>query len=235
MWQGEPVARSTVHARRRLAAMALLTLLGAALVVALDRRGGEERPQSALGPGVVGGVATAKPFTYVPAQRAAYERGAALGLSHVLYAKSPGGVVASARRTAHWRPIVDRVAKRHGLDAGMLEAIVMLESAGRADARASDDLQLGRGADPDPGRDRPATCWACRSTSRPPSASRAASCAAAACASARRCAGASTSASTRPRRSRPPRATSTSPRASSGATTWPSSPTTWASATCSRR
>jgi hypothetical protein len=144
MWQGAGVGRSTVHTRRRLAAMALLTLLGAALIVALDRRG-DERPQSALGPGVVGGVATAKPFTYVPARRAAYERGAALGLSHVLYAKSPGGVVASARRTAHWRPIVDRVAGRHRLDASMLEAIVMLESAGRADARASDDLRSAAG------------------------------------------------------------------------------------------
>ena len=135
----------TVHLRRRLAAMALLTLLGAALIVVLDRQRGDERPQSALGPGVVGGVATAKPFTYVPAQRAAYERGAAVGLSHVLFAKSPGGVMASARRTAHWRPIIDRVAKRHGLDAGMLEAIVMLESAGRADARASDDLRSAAG------------------------------------------------------------------------------------------
>ena len=78
-----------------------------------------------------------------------------LGLSHVLYAKSPGGVVASARRTAHWRPIVDRVARAHGLDADMLEAIVMLESAGRADARASDDLRSAVGPDPDPRRDRP--------------------------------------------------------------------------------
>jgi len=124
--------------------MAVLTLLGAALVVALDRRG-TERPQSALGASVVGGVATAKPFTYVPAQRADFEKGAALGLSHVLYAKSPGGVVASAQRTAHWRPIIDRVARRHGLDASMLEAIVMLESAGRADARASDDLRSAAG------------------------------------------------------------------------------------------
>jgi hypothetical protein len=144
MWQGAGVGRSSVHTPRRLATMALLTLLGAALIVALDRRG-DERPQSALGPGVVGGVATAKPFSYVPAQRAAYERGAALGLSHVLYAKSPGGVVASARRTAQWRPIVDRVARRHGLDATMLEAIVMLESAGRADARASADLRSAAG------------------------------------------------------------------------------------------
>src|SRR6478672_13343536 len=120
MWQGGTVGRSSVHARRRIAAMALLTLLGAALVVALDRRSDDAHPQSALGPSVVGGVATAKPFTYVPAQRAAYEKGAALGLSHVLYAKSPGGVVVSAQRTAQWRPVIDRVAKAHGLDASML-------------------------------------------------------------------------------------------------------------------
>jgi hypothetical protein len=144
MWQGGAVRRSTVHAGRRIAAMALLTLLGAALVVTLDRRG-DERPQSALGPGVVGGVATAKPFTYLPAHRATFERGAALGLSHVLYAKSPGGVVASAERTARWRPLIDRIAGRHRLDPGMLEAIVMLESAGRADARASEDLRSAAG------------------------------------------------------------------------------------------
>ena len=127
--------------------MALLTLLGAALIVALGQRG-DDRAQSsgsALGPSVVGGVDAAQPFNYVPAQRAAYERDAAAGLSRVLFAKSPGGIVASARRTAHWRPIVDRVARRHGLDANMLEAIVMLESAGRADARASDDLNSAVG------------------------------------------------------------------------------------------
>jgi hypothetical protein len=127
--------------------MALLTLLGAALIAALGQRG-HDRAQSsgsALGPSVVGGVAAAQPFNYVPAQRAAYERDAAVGLSRVLFAKSPGGIVASARRTAHWRPIVDRVARRHGVDANMLEAIVMLESAGRADARASDDLNSAVG------------------------------------------------------------------------------------------
>src|SRR5512133_908873 len=145
MWQGACVAGSMVHTRRRLAAMVLLTLLGAALIVALDRHGDRQGPQNALGPGIVGGVDAARPFNYVPAQRAAYERDAAVGLSHVLFAKSPGGVVASARRTAHWRPIVDRVARAHGLDASMLEAIVMLESAGRADARASNDLRSAAG------------------------------------------------------------------------------------------
>jgi hypothetical protein len=145
MWQGACVAGSTVHTRRRLAAMVLLTLLGAALVVAVDHHGGRQRPQNALGPSVIGGVAAAHPFNYVPEQRAAYERDAALGLSHVLFSKSPGGVVASARRTAHWRPMVDRVARAHRLDADTLEAIIMLESAGRPDARASTDLRSAVG------------------------------------------------------------------------------------------
>jgi hypothetical protein len=125
--------------------MVLLTLLGAALIVVLDQHGGPQRPQNALGPSVIGGVAAAQPFNYVPEQRAAYERDAAVGLSHVLFAKSPGGVVASARRTAHWRPIVDRVARAHQLDADTLEAIIMLESAGRPDARASNDLRSAVG------------------------------------------------------------------------------------------
>jgi soluble lytic murein transglycosylase-like protein len=133
-----------VHARRRLIALIVLCVLGLALIVVLDRRR-EEAPRSALGPSVVGGVDAAKPFAYDPGRQAEYERGAALGLSHVLYVKSPGGVVASARRTAGWRPLIDRVARRHRLSPDILEAIVFLESAGRADARASGDLRSAAG------------------------------------------------------------------------------------------
>jgi Transglycosylase SLT domain len=120
----------------------VLCLLGAALVVVLDRH---RRPESALGPSVVGGVQAARPFNYDPGKRADYERRAAFGLSHVLYAKSPGGVVVAAQRTARWRPLVDRIARRHRLDPATLEAIVFLESAGRADARASTDLRSAAG------------------------------------------------------------------------------------------
>jgi hypothetical protein len=134
----------SAHTGRRLAALAVACVLGAAVVVVLDRRGGHGG-DDAFGPGVVGGVAAAKPFAYDAGRREDYERRAAFGLSHVLYAKSPGGVVASAQRTARWRPLVDRVARRHGLDANMLEAIVLLESAGRADARASSDLRSAVG------------------------------------------------------------------------------------------
>jgi hypothetical protein len=137
------VGRALVH-KRRMAAIALLCLLGAALVVVLDRRG-DRHDESALGPGVVGGVAAAKALAYDPDNRAEYERQAALGLSHVLYAKSPGGVLGSARRTERWRPLIDRVAARHGLAPARLEAIVFLESAGRADARASNDLSAAAG------------------------------------------------------------------------------------------
>ncbi len=138
------MASVPVHARRRLTVMAVLCLIGVALIVVADRRR-HEPPRSALGPSVVGGVDAAKPFAYDPRRQAEYERGAALGLSHVLYVKSPGGVVASATRTARWRPLIDRVARRHGMSPDTLEAIVFLESAGRADARASDDLRSAVG------------------------------------------------------------------------------------------
>jgi hypothetical protein len=140
----EAVRTVSAHTGRWLAALAVACLLGAAVVVVLDRRGGHGG-DDAFGPGVVGGVAAAKPFAYDAGQRDDYERRAALGLSHVLFAKSPGGVVASAQRTARWRPLVDRVARRHRLDANMLEAIVLLESGGRADARASSDLRSAVG------------------------------------------------------------------------------------------
>jgi Transglycosylase SLT domain len=142
MWHCGAVRTASTQTRRRLLALAVACLGGVVLVVVLLRTGHHDQ---GLGPGVVGGVGAAKPFAYDADQRSGYERRAAFGLSHVLYAKSPGGIVASAARTARWRPLIDRVARRHGLDADMLEAIVLLESAGRADARASNDLRSAAG------------------------------------------------------------------------------------------
>lgn len=81
------------------------------------------------------------PFAYSEARRGDFERRAALGLSHVLYEKSPGGIVASARRTARYRPMIERIARRSSLDPDLIEAIVLLESAGRADAAADPELE----------------------------------------------------------------------------------------------
>src|SRR5688572_515850 len=44
---------------------------------------------------------------------------------------SPGGVVASARRTIQWRDRIEAAAGRHGVDPATLEALIFLESAGR--------------------------------------------------------------------------------------------------------
>ncbi|CAN5521228.1 hypothetical protein BH10ACT11_BH10ACT11_01750 [soil metagenome] len=76
------------------------------------------------------------PLAWDAGKRAQFEQRATLGLSHVLYEKSPDGIVASAERTARWRKLVDAAATRHGVDADALEAVILLESAGRPDAMA---------------------------------------------------------------------------------------------------
>ena len=67
------------------------------------------------------------------------EERAAFGLGHPLYAKSPGGVFATAERTDFFRPLVEDAVSGSGFDADLVEAIVFLESGGRPDVIAGDD------------------------------------------------------------------------------------------------
>jgi Transglycosylase SLT domain len=134
---------SPSHARRRAIALLLLAVvLGAGAAVALHSRGSSPggRGSGALRPGAAPGDGL-DPLAYVPARRQDYERRAARGLAHVLFAKSPGGAVATAARVAAYRPLVVRAAKAGGVEADTLEAIVFLESAGRPDAQAGSDLR----------------------------------------------------------------------------------------------
>ena len=124
--------------RRRLAVLCVFVAVVAAATVALLHRG-PERPRT-LVPGAGNTETTEDPLAWDPDRRAELERRAAAGLSHGIYAKSPGGVMAAAARTASFRPLIVRVAKRTKVDPNTLEAIVMLESAGRPDAQASNDL-----------------------------------------------------------------------------------------------
>ena len=117
--------------------MLLAVLVAGALVI---RAGDDGDPPLPRGPVEVL-PRSSDPFVYTEARREEFEGRAATGLSHVLYDKSPGGAVESARRTARWRPVVERVAERSGLDPDMLEAIVLLESAGRPDAVADPELE----------------------------------------------------------------------------------------------
>ena len=81
------------------------------------------------------------PWAYEPDREDDFEARAAAGHSHVVYVKSPGGIVATARRVEHWRPQVEEAADEAGVDPDLIEGMVLLESAGRPDARASDDLE----------------------------------------------------------------------------------------------
>jgi hypothetical protein len=85
------------------------------------------------------------PYAWDPERADEFVRRATAGNSHLLYALSPGGAVASAERTARWRPLVERAADLAGVDPDTLEALVFLESAGRPDARAPGGLEAAAG------------------------------------------------------------------------------------------
>ena len=81
------------------------------------------------------------PYAYEPDREDEFEARAAAGHSHVIYAKSPDGVLATARRVERFRDDIERAADDAGVDPDLIEGMVLLESAGRPDAMASDDLE----------------------------------------------------------------------------------------------
>jgi hypothetical protein len=115
---------SALVAVAALAVLAVLALLGDGM-----RQGGS----------AAGGAAD--PLRYTPGRESALVAAAARAGAHVLYAKSPGGARASAARTAAYRPLVEAAAATAAIDPDTLEAMVLLESAGRADAIADPRLE----------------------------------------------------------------------------------------------
>jgi hypothetical protein len=105
-------------------------------------RGEAEQPTPLLIPNEIPGP---DPLSFDAALVPAYERAAAFGLSHVIFAKSPGGVTEAARRTAGFRSLVDKAVSGSGIDGDLVEAIVLLESAGRPDVIAGDDPEHAAG------------------------------------------------------------------------------------------
>ncbi len=110
-------------------ALAVIALTGAL------GRGETVEPQRIFDAAVDGDSAT-DPFAWSPDRNRELEQRAALGNSHVLYELSPGGILASARRTARFDAEMREAAKRHGVDERLMEAMVLLESAGRPDVIA---------------------------------------------------------------------------------------------------
>jgi hypothetical protein len=125
--------RRRVSLRAFVAAFALVAA-AVGITLALTSGGGRK-----LVPGAGNRSGTYDPLGYTQARGAELQRAAAAGEAHIVYAKSPGGVIATARRTAHFRPLIDRLARPAGIDPNALEGMVFLESAGRPDVIAGND------------------------------------------------------------------------------------------------
>jgi hypothetical protein len=123
--------------RRRLLALGTFALAAVVLALVVDRSLGGDETGAALVPRDP--LPAGDVLAYEGSQDDELEQRAAFGLSHPLYAKSPGGVFATAERTDAFRQLVEDAVEGSGLDADLVEAIVFLESGGRPDVIAGDD------------------------------------------------------------------------------------------------
>ncbi len=96
-------------------------------------------------PGIGRPARSGDPFAYVPRRAAAFTTRAVAGTDNVVYAKSPGGVFATAARVAPLRGLIDAATAGTGVDPNTLEAIVFLESAGYPNAIAGTDPAAASG------------------------------------------------------------------------------------------
>jgi soluble lytic murein transglycosylase-like protein len=116
----------------------------AAIVVAVVGAGGTSQPPLPL-PGIGRPARAGDPFAYVPSREADFVARAVAGTSHIVYALSPGGVIATAARVARWRALIERATAGTGIDPNVLEGIVYLESAGRPNVIAGVDPAAASG------------------------------------------------------------------------------------------
>ena len=126
-----------------MAAGALLAVLAAAALGAGIRLAGGDESSGALVPRAE--ISSVDALAYGDSQAEDLERAAALGLSHALYTRSPGGVFATAERTEAFRPLVEDALDGSGFDADIVEAIVFLESGGRPEVIAGNDPAAASG------------------------------------------------------------------------------------------
>jgi hypothetical protein len=125
----------------KLAAIGIagVAVAGAAAAVTVFLLRQDKTLEPAIALDVPAQIAHPDPLRFEPGRTDEYEQAAAFALSHVLFEKSPGGALRAARRTARFRALVDDATSGTGIDPDLVEAIVLLESAGRQDVIAGDD------------------------------------------------------------------------------------------------
>jgi len=112
-------------------------VLAIAVIVALSSGGGNDL--RAPLPGIGRPPRAGDPFAYTPSRQAKFVARATAGSAHVLFTKSPGGVVATAARVARYRSLIDAATRGTGVDPDLVEGIVFVESAGRPYVIAGSD------------------------------------------------------------------------------------------------
>jgi hypothetical protein len=122
--------------RRRLIYPALALLVLIAVVDSALSGGALTLPPRAL---PAPGAGSGDLFRYVPAQEADFVTRATAGNAQPLFTQSPGGAIATAVRVSALRPLVDRATAGTGVSPDLLEALVFVESAGRAQVIAGND------------------------------------------------------------------------------------------------
>jgi hypothetical protein len=113
----------------------VLLLVGVVLLT-----GGRGRIAGPPSPGVAVRGHSTDPFSYATSQAAQFTARATEGNANVLFTMSPGGVLATARRVAAWRPLIDAAVKGTNIDPGLLEGLVFVESAGDPEAIVDGDV-----------------------------------------------------------------------------------------------
>jgi hypothetical protein len=120
-----------------------LWIAGSAAVLAIaaiiSATGGGGLPRLPL-PGIGRPARAGDPFAYVASRASDFTARAIAGNGHVLFSQSPGGVLATAARVARFRGLVEGAVAGTGIDPNLLEGMVFVESAGRPDVIAGNDL-----------------------------------------------------------------------------------------------
>ncbi len=116
--------QGSIASRRRLWGTAALVVVALVVVVVVVIATREE---------------TIDPFVFHESKRAEFERSAAAGESHLLYANSPGGASATARRVAGFEVPIRDAAVASGVEFRVLEGMLFLESGGHPDIVAGGD------------------------------------------------------------------------------------------------